>query len=535
MHPKTPMPSRPPGARGSLRPLGAVPSSPPIAPSVALGGAGEPGPGAREQLERAITFARRAARFWWLVAAGLGLGVLGCVVFLLLFKPRYRSETVILYREGIRSSVLGDQPGAGVDRNIGNRLRELLLARPRLEKVIDEFTLYRDIIAKRGMIDAVEEFRLKTSFKARSVDTFAIAFEGSSPEEVQAVTARLANELVDEDSRLRLERARGTKDFLDAEKRRTEDDLKRRETALARFLAEHPEFAFELTQSQGASIRAQQRGEALAASGGGGGSAREALLRQVPRIKKRIADIDAGVKSPAAVDPALAAAKSAAAAELGSARRALAQAEAAYTEQHPDVRAAQARVQAADAQLARADEAIASATPVPAAPAGSSEKEALEAQLRKIEGEIASQRASESKSQAKAASSTEVTSTSNRIVALETEWTRLIRDVSEARLRNEQLEANYFKAQISASSESGGFASQLAIIDPAYKPVRPFTPGRGRFVAGILAVGSVLGGLCAALFGVLDDRIYVAGDVRFAPVLAVVPRPARRGRRRRDG
>jgi uncharacterized protein involved in exopolysaccharide biosynthesis len=512
-----------------------VPPAPPV-PSFgpALGRApAPPALGPREQVDVALGLLKRVARFWWVASIGVGLGIVACVVFLMMFRPKFRSETVILYREGIRSNVLGGEVGGGADRNIGNRLRELLLARTRLEKLVEEFKLYQDVVERRGMIDAVEEFRQRTSFKSRSVDTFAISFEGSSPEEVQAVTARLAEELVEEDSRLRQERARGTKDFLDAEKRRTEEDLKRRETELARFLADHPEFAFELTQNQGASIRAQQRGETMAASGGGagGGSALSALERQVPRIKKRIADIDAGVKSPAAVDPALAAARSAAEAERDSARRALSQAQATYTEQHPDVRAAQARVQAAEAAVARADAAISAAVPLPSAPAGASEKEALEAQLRKIEVEIALLRAADPK---KAATKrAEPDAPSNRIVALETDWTRLTRDVGEARLRNEQLEANYFKAQIAASSEFGGFASQLTIIDPAYKPVRPFTPGRSRYVGAILAVGAVLGTVVAALFALLDDRIYTAGDVRLVPVLAVVPRAPRAKERRR--
>ncbi len=533
MYSKPPARSRPPGSFGSVPPP-ALPSAS-FGPGPSTAPAQPPSLGPREQVDRAIGLLRRVTRFWWVASIGVGLAVVGCVVFLMLFKPKFRSETVILYREGIRSSVLGEPSGGGADRNIGNRLREQLLARTRLEKLVTEFKLYEDLVDRRGMIDAVEEFRLRTSFKARSMDTFAISFEGSSPEEVQAVTARLADELVDEDSRLRQDRARGTKDFLDAEKRRTEDDLKRRETEFARFLAEHPEFAFEPTQTQGASIRAQQRGEAAAAvAGPPASSPLQALERQIPRIKKRIADIEAGVKSPAAVDPVLAAAKSAADAELGSAKRALGQAQATYTEQHPDVRAASARVQAAESALARAVAAISTAAPRPSASTGSSEKEGLEAQLRKIEAEIPALRASDSaKAPSKRAVVADADAPSNRVVALETEWARLARDVGEARLRNEQLEANYFKAQIAASSEFGGFASQLAIIDPAYKPVRPFTPGRSRYLAAILAAGGVLGAIVASLFALLDDRIYAAGDVRLVPVLAVVPRAPRQKERRR--
>lgn len=504
----------------------------------------EPQNDAREQIEWVLGLVRRTLRFYWIPTIAGALGVVACVVFLTaIWRPKYRSETVIFYQEGIRSVIGGN---AGDSRNMGARMREILLARSNLERIIEEFKLFQDIVEKRGMVDAVERFREAVQFKIRSSDTFVISFEGTSPEEVQAVTARLAEALVEEDSRLRIEQAKVTRDFLDTEKKREEENLRRKEIDLAKFLAQHPEFALDTHgQAPGGAVRAQKSGElAQAAAGGGfsGDPVLNALERQVPRIRKRLEALatPGAPPPPPPLDPALVAAKSQADSEVASARRALQESQSRYTEQHPDVRAAQARLAAAEANQRRAQEAIAAAeraAPPPSPVSSKAEREELEAQLKKIEAEIAYQRAKvrQREGQAPAAAPApaeavqSMSPSASRIVALETEWTRLKRDVEESRERYEQLEANYFKAQIAASSQLSGFSAQLQVIDPAYKPSRPFTPGRSRYVAGIMGVALTLGATIALAFALLDDHLYNASDVaRLAPVLAVVPRAERR-------
>ena len=70
---------------------------------------------ARDRLDRIVSLVGRAARFWPAAAIVLAIGTIisGGVAFT---RPRiYKSETLILYREGIRSSDLGGADAGGVD------------------------------------------------------------------------------------------------------------------------------------------------------------------------------------------------------------------------------------------------------------------------------------------------------------------------------------------------------------------------------------------------------------------------------------
>src|SRR5690606_3792385 len=137
----------------------------------------------REQWERIRLFTRRALRFWPTFSAVIVVGIIACALFLILRTPNYRSETLILYTEGIRPMDATADPTRIGPRDAAVRLREMLLARPRLQSAIREFGLYPDVLAKYGPMDAVEEFREDIDFRAPGGDTFSIGYKGRSPEE----------------------------------------------------------------------------------------------------------------------------------------------------------------------------------------------------------------------------------------------------------------------------------------------------------------------------------------------------------------
>jgi uncharacterized protein involved in exopolysaccharide biosynthesis len=98
--------------------------------------------------------------------------------------------------------------------------------------------------------------------------------------------------------------------------------------------------------------------------------------------------------------------------------------------------------------------------------------------------------------------------------AVETEWTRLFRDVSEARERQSQLESKQFQATLFATLAGSGEAGKLVVIDPAFKPSRPVA-GRRATTAAIGIVGSLLLSLLVMVaVAFLDERMYSAEDVQ---------------------
>src|SRR5690349_18527444 len=93
----------------------------------------------RDRFDRVVEVLSRTIRYWWVAAIALGIGAAASLTAATLKKRVYQSEAVLLYREGIQSTfVLGRDTESEATRKLGMRLREMVLARPRLKEVIDE-------------------------------------------------------------------------------------------------------------------------------------------------------------------------------------------------------------------------------------------------------------------------------------------------------------------------------------------------------------------------------------------------------------
>ncbi len=492
------------------------------------------GQGESRELRRMLTIIKRALLNWRWSVVIVAVGLIAGVAVAVIKKPSYRSETIVVYRQGVK---MGEE-GAAQSLSLGVRLEEMLLARSRLEGLLDELALYQDVKKKDGEIEAVEAFRGDVTFKARSTDTFSISYKGKDPGLVQRVTERLAKSLIDENQRLRVEQARTQREFLEAQKSQSEVALKDKERELARFLADHPEFALDTNAQaqQGASIRAA----AQANKAGAKDNALDALERQAARSRAAL-DGNTPPPLPGAPpnDPALDAAVSQAQSELSSAKAELADKKSRYTDQHPDVIAASGKVAEAQSHVKAAQDKLHESQMKAGGETGfydpDTAKDKLKDQVKRLDAEIAERRkAADSKEKGKSEPST-VNDEANRVVALETEWARLSRDLSESRDRMNELERNYFRAQIEASSSLGGYSDQVVVLDPAYTPSRPNPPGKTLIVIIAFAASFVLAMIISVLRALLDNHIYEESDlVRVAPVLAVVPRAGARRWWRRD-
>lgn len=491
----------------------------------------------RDRLDRLLAIGKRMLRFWWLGALVVVL-VTGAVIGVATVKPKlYLSETVLLYQEGIRAStLLGREADTEATRKVGLRLKELVMARPRLQEIIDTYKLYPAIVAEHGYVEAVDEMRKALVFKVREGDTFLLSFSANDPALARDVTAALAKSLVDENSKYRTDQAEVTRKFIFDEKERKAKDLSERETALAAFLARHPEFAQDATAAQGgAAVRAAEKNRRTS----GGDSEVLALEREAGRIRQRLEMPSAprATKAPER-DPRLVEARNDAERALQSAQRNLADKQANLTDQHPDVVQAKSAVRAAEERLRKAEDALARGELImpEAPPATESERPALEARLKKVEAEIADVRRRKAANAGAAAE--KQSNVAAEIVELETEWSRLNREVAEARERYQALEGKEFVAQMQASSEETGQAAQMVIVDPAYKPTKPTGGGRAKMAIIGFAAGIALALALVLALAIFDDRLYDKVDaeaLELAPVLSVIPRGDKRGWRQARG
>src|SRR5262249_25432403 len=112
---------------------------------------------------------RRALSHWPIAVFALVVGV--AITFFVgrQRKLTFRSETTIFYREGIHRSLVGES-GPDPLKQLGARLKEMLLSQSTLKLVIDECHLKQDEVKKRGYTDVIEGLRKKIDFKAKTSD-----------------------------------------------------------------------------------------------------------------------------------------------------------------------------------------------------------------------------------------------------------------------------------------------------------------------------------------------------------------------------
>ncbi|HTM44358.1 MAG TPA: hypothetical protein VL137_05355 [Polyangiaceae bacterium] len=482
-------------------------------------------PDAQQYLERGVAFIKRTLRYWPTALIALLLGALAATAFLMVRVPKFRSETVILYVE--QGSPIETSDAPETPRNVTVRLKELLLSRPKLERIIADFGLYPAVQNKYGALEAVEEFKRHIDFRAPGGDTFSIAYEGSSPTEAQRVTEELAHVVLQGDSDLRNEQAHVALDFLTSEEQQTESQLHEAEQKLAAFMALHPRFALDTTPLvNGAAIRASIGGTGGASSAGGSVFHYRRHPLGNPTSSAGAASVPNSAPASAAEDLDPAQARAA----LAAARESLAEALTRYTPAHPDVRAAQSAVARAEQRLDLAERSAAQMAPTvsadPAPPVASGEDPHV---FREASPQKASAAAPAPPADPKIA-----TGGGANVVEMETEWLNLTRAVTEARQRHDQVETQLFKADILASSEGGGKGVQVSVIDPAYLPQRPLPPTRTTVLLMFMA-GSLLIGIAVAIArATLDERLLKGNDFEgIAELLVEVPKPST-GRRAHD-
>jgi len=483
-------------------------------------------------IKRLLTLVKRSLRYWPVFVGALLVAGAAAVLTPKLLPPMFKSQTTLVYQELIQASTLlgRDAPVESAQQR-GTRLREMVTSRTNLESVINELSIYQNAVNNFGIIEAVEEFRQDMQIEVGE-DSFAITYESDDPERSYAVTKRLAESLIEQAVKYRQQGALSTQTFLKAQAARTKKELDDREQALAEFLAIHPEFAQDVMMpggtTAGASIRAMElRNKTTPGPKAGPPPSRlppaiEALQRQRARIAARLEDKPTPAPPPPApreIDPAMQEAIDRAQRDVTRATGDLAGARAKYTDQHPDVQAAKRRLASAQAALGAAKSAANSSMKAPppppsapVAPMTDDERARLKQQLATIEQNLKRER--EKGGGASVILDEKTQKSSNWIVDLETEWGGLNRDVAEVRERYQQIQHRFFQANIMAKVEDSGGAAQMVVVDPAFKPKRPYRRGPRRTAAGAAVIVMFLGGLIALFLAYFDDRVYDEEDLR---------------------
>jgi hypothetical protein len=411
-----------------------------------------------------LSLAAHTRRFWKWGGLVVVAGVLVGLAVSSLRKPIYRSEAIIQYRQNTNLDAV----------------REKLLERNRLHKIIEDFRLYPEIVGARGDVEAVDELRLHVQLRPLEGDIFGLSFEGDRPDQVEQVAVRLTAAVI-ADNTIKAPVIEATP------KKEPDEELKRKQAALARFVAAHPEFGGEAPV-----LRPPEKKATTPAPARPPDVTLLALEREAQRVRERLKPRKAPESEPK--NPTEVSGLSTTPGDLKMPTWA----------QDPKPEPKKEPEKEPEKEKDTIDRA------------------ALQVQLDKLNQQIAVHRARRAGQKAPAP---EPAAGARSIVALETEFERLRQEVDEARARSE-------RSRPSAPQPTAATVDrpQMSIFEAAYKPTRPINAqpalyaGMGFWISLFIALVFVL---ASAL---LDDRIYTARDLARLqpPLLAVVENPRRR-------
>lgn len=386
-------------------------------------------------------------------------------------------------------------------------MNQEVMSRTRLETIITDFDLFGSM-RKNGvsMERLVEYMRKKVTLQIFSADNaFRITYEGSDPQTVQRVTARLANLYIDENLRIREEHATGTTEFMEGELDKARRQLETLEGKVQEFKRQH---MGELPEQQTANMnlldgyQSQLRANATNVSRA---MERKVLLeRQAAEIRSaRMAAAERTGETGVAVSPT---------ARIQQLEAQLAELRGRYTDEHPDVVQTQALIERLRSELGLSGARVGDPYLPPDLARSLVDAQLEVSRLRQEEQQLRKQ----------------VELYQQRVenaFARSQEMEALTRDYDVTKRKYQTLLDKKLEAQLSQSLEQRQKAERFRVIDPASLPQNPTRPNRPTLygIGVVLSLGLAI--VLPILIRQLDTSFHAPEEFTpFAvPVLAVIP------------
>jgi polysaccharide biosynthesis transport protein len=434
---------------------------------------------------------RRALRFWKEAALVFVIVVAATLVFARATWQPYKSEAVLMYAETVTRDMVPFDAGQA-----GARLKEMLHASTRIRTVITKYNLFPEL----STAQAIEEVKKRLDFQVQPGGTFSLSYVGFSPQEAQNVLRDLTDGLLADHNVERSKRLQGTREMMQSERVRLEEEVRQREAAVKTFVGQHPEVASLNDDStivvDPRIVALEQELRSAMASASSGGSAASA------EASRSITDL---------ID-----AKRAAEADLARAKRDLEDKLSTFTEAHPDVIAARDRVSRLQSDVARARQQMERAPSTGGSKGNDDNVRSIRAQLDALRS--ASRRPKDPKT-----------------LQLGVQYDDLKHNLAEARQRLTRIQDQEVQMSVAEKMEKSGNLLNLTVHDPASLPGSPMQSRRRRTAMGGLFVAILLAAGTALARALTSDKLFDRHDIANmtgAPVLAIVPALPKRARGR---
>jgi len=482
-------------------------------------------------------YARMAWRRRWYIIIPVVVIASATFVVSVFLPDRYRASTTILI---IPQSVPVNFVRPTVTADLGERLnliREDILSRTRLERIVQEFKLYERERKQMIMEDVIERMRrdigvniARPARRRDPVSSFSVSFQADKPDTALKVTQRLAADFVNENAQNRGLLADQTNVFLATQLADSKRRLIEQERKLQEFRTRNNGWLPDQIQSnlqllQGAQSRSQMLAEASNRDRDRLATLEKALA-EMPPLSATMAPTSPGPRTTAAQ-------------QLEVARAELRALELRLKPDHPDVGRARRIVSELEAKaeteaLQQPLSAVApGAAPNPAADrAAAGRAEQMRAEILEIRARIESGRRETARLEASIANLTDKVHIGP---SLQSELTELMRDYGTLQDGYNSLLRKSEDSKIAVRLEQDQKGEIFKVIDSPRLPERPFSPDRVRInMFGILG-GLALGLALVAFLEYRDTSFKSDDDVMTTlalPVLAVIPLMTNAGERR---
>ena len=432
------------------------------------------------------------------------------VAVAVLVPPVYQSTgTIMVESQQIPTDLIQATVTSFADERI-QIIKQRVMTRDNLLRIIDKYKLFEDRSITFTPSEQVDKMRdlIEVQLVNANVQgqrgsatiAFKVSFEDRRPDVAQRVANELVTLFLNENVKVRTERATQTTEFLTQEANKLKNDLNTLENQIATYKQEN---GAALPQNNALSLNAIQRLESDLRTSQRDYSAAEEEARS---LDVELASAKAAVASAAAAAGGGTSAVGmvdANVAELQKLRMQLAQMQEIYTDNYPDVRTAKRRIAALEKAIA--DAAREPPAPVPAGvgaggaglPAAPSVAAAqmvvakIESRMSAARSRMGALRAEQGQLQARLR---EAENQMLKAPQVERGLAALMRDHETAQRKYEEIRAKQMNAQVAENLEGEQKAERFTLLEPPIAPDRPIKPNRRKMIA----LGLVLAAVAAA-------------------------------------
>ena len=445
-----------------------------------------------------------------------------------LWPPVYQSTgTIMVEAQQIPTDLVQATVTSFADERI-QVIRQRVMTRENLMRIIEKFKLFDDrsitftpseqVDKMRDLIDVQLVNANVQGQRGSATIAFKVSFEDRRPDIAQRVANELVTLFLNENVKVRTERATQTTEFLTQEANKFKSDLDKLESQIATYKQEN---GAALPQNTALVMNALQRLESDLRNSQRDYSSAEEEARPL--------DVELASAKVAVASAAAAAGGGSSAAgmvdanviELQKLRQQLAQLQELYTDSYPDVRTTKRRIAALEKAIAEAAKEPASAPPaadtnLPVPPTVA----AAQMVVAKIESRIASARSRMTSLRAEQGQiQAQLRAAENQMLKapqVERGLASLVRDREAAQRKFEEIRAKQMNAQVAENLEGEQKAERFTLLEPPIAPDRPIKPNRRKMIA----LGLVLAAVAAAGMVMLMETL--RGTVRGVGALTAI-------------